>query len=74
MRKAVGVGLVQNTPKKPHYKQEGNLFLYCFYFFILFFTWVDNDRLKGNNLKLKEWRYRLDVRGYFYGGGGEVLE
>lgn len=45
MRKAEGGGLVQKTPEKPHYKQEGNQ---------LFFIWVDSDRIKGNNFKLKE--------------------
>ena len=41
---------------KGAYKQEGSQL----------FTRVDNSRTKGNGFKLREGRFRLDVRGKFF--------
>ena len=41
---------------KGAYKQEGSKL----------FERVDNSRTRGNSFKLKEGRFRLDVRGKFY--------
>ena len=41
---------------KGAYKQEGTQL----------FERVDNSRTRGNGLKLKEGRFRLDVRGKFF--------
>ena len=49
---------------KGAYKQEGSKL----------FERVDNSRTRGNGFKLKEGRFRLDVRGSSLPGDGEVLE
>ena len=48
---------------KEAYKQEG----------IRLFARVDNVRTKGSGFKLREGRFRLDMRGKYY-ESGEVLE
>ena len=53
-----------NKPLKGDYKQEGNQH----------FTWVDSDVRMRNGFKLKERRFRLDVRGKYFTEGGKVLE
>ena len=46
------------------YKQKGDQI----------FTWADEDRTRRNGFKLKEGRFKLDVRKKFFTQGGEVLQ
>lgn len=38
------------------------------------FSKVCGDRTRENGLKLKEWRFKLDIRNFFCNKGGEALE
>ena len=49
---------------KGAYKQEGDWL----------FTRVDSDRTRGNVLKLRQGRFRLDIRRKFFTQGGDTVE
>ena len=59
-----GAGLLQISLKGA-YKQEGEQLL----------TRVDSDRTRGNGLKLRQGRLRLDIKNkFFHTEGGNTLE
>jgi len=39
-----------------------------------FFTWSNSDRKLRNGFKLKEMKFRLDIRKKFFTQGSEALE
>ena len=63
-KKAAGDLIAAFQYLKGAYKQEGSQL----------FERVDNSRTRGNGFKLKEGRFRLDIRGKFFTESGEVLE
>ena len=66
-RKLQGDPIVTFQYLEGAYKQEGDWF----------FTWCTNDCTRRNDFKLKEVRFRLDVRykkDILDSGGGEALE
>ena len=57
----------------------GGLFGYsqivlCIHTYLFIFNNVDSDGTRGNDFKLKEGRFRLDVGGKFFTESGEMLE